>query len=104
MQAATAADGQGQALLAGVGWKTTLENTTVNVRPEITFMCLCVCVCVCVCVSSSSSYLCDIVMTVRSKQIQAACAIQQAALVGAPGAECVKDLPKQIHLLRVTQQ
>ena len=56
------------------------------------------------CVSSSSSYLRDIVMTVRSKQIQAACAVQQAALVGAAGAERVKDLPKQIHLLRVRQQ
>ncbi|TNN70937.1 hypothetical protein EYF80_018753 [Liparis tanakae] len=43
-------------------------------------------------------------LAVRCEQIQAACPVQQASLVGAPRAERVKDLAQQIHLLRVTQR
>lgn len=35
MQAATAADGQGQTFLAGIGWKPVLVNTTAYGIPEM---------------------------------------------------------------------
>lgn len=49
------------------------------------------------------SNLYDIVMAVWSKEIQAASAIQQAAVMGAAWAERVKDLSKKIHLFGMAQ-